>query len=214
MKKLFIVGGDGFAREMLVHIRLHPSFGSEFDFGGYLGHGGYGHTVDYKDGQCHYKGELLDYAFGENDYCIIGAGDTALRKIIFQDLKNGGVKMHNFISSGCVIGDSVTLGEGNVILYSTLTANISMGNGNLLNCNVAIGHDCDVGDFNFFGPRSLALGWVKIGNGNSLGAGSIVLPKAKLGDNNKIAPLSAIYKGCKNNGYYLGNPAVKMGSID
>ena len=37
---------------------------------------------------------------------------------------------------------------------------------------------------------------------------------SKIGDNNKIAPLSAVYKGCKNNCYMAGNPALKIGSIE
>lgn len=30
---------------------------------------------------------------------------------------------------------------------------------------------------------------------------------------NKIAPLSAVYKGCKSNSYLSGNPALKIGEV-
>ena len=79
---------------------------------------------------------------------------------------------------------------------------------------VNVGHDAEIGDYNFFGPRSQILGNVKVGNSNQIGANTILLPKAKIGDNNIIAPLSAVYKGCKNNCYMSGNPALKTGKIE
>lgn len=47
-------------------------------------------------------------------------------------------------------------------------------------------------------------------NGNTIGTGSVLLPNCKIGDNNKIAPLSAVYIGCKNDCHMLGNPAMKI----
>ena len=58
------------------------------------------------------------------------------------------------------------------------------------------------------------LGAVKVGSLNTIGTGSVLLPNCKIGDNNKIAPLSVVYKGCKNYTYMLGNPAMKVGNIN
>ena len=89
-----------------------------------------------------------------------------------------------------------------------------MGNCNVFNLQIVVGHDVKIGDFNFFGPSSQILGNVTIGNSNSFGANSICLPHSKIGNNNKITPLSAIYKGCKDNCYMMGNPARKIGEIE
>ena len=89
-----------------------------------------------------------------------------------------------------------------------------IGNCNVFNGNVILGHDATIGDYNFFGPASQILGNVKIGNQNQIGANSILLPNVKIGNNSKIAPISAVYKGCKNNCYLLGNPAVKVGEVE
>jgi len=214
MKNLFIVGGDGFAREVYMQIRRHSKLGEEFEFGGFLGHGGYGDGVDYKNVQHLYKGEVADYDFTADDYCIIGAGDCSLRKIIFDDLKAMGAKLTNFMSEDSFADESLEWGEGNIIITSLLSVNIKIGNGNLLNGQVIFGHDCDIGDFNFFAPRSQALGNVTVGNNNSIGANTLLLPNSKVGSDNIITPLSAVYKGCKNGGYYSGNPAVKMGNVE
>lgn len=213
MKKIFVVGGNGFARECAGYINL-ISTTEDIEFAGFLGHGGYGHTVDYKSWQSYYKGEVTEHKFADNEYVIIGAGYPDLRKKIYEDLKAMGLKFYNLILSS-YIGSNVNLGEGNILTHGcSLSENIVIGNGNLLNGSVVIGHDVEIGNFNFFGPRSQILGEVKIGNSNSIGTNAIVLPHAKIGNNNTIAPLSAVYKGCRNNGYYLGNPALKVGDVE
>ena len=214
MKKIYIVGGNGFARECFAVLKTLPDYGKEIAFGGFLGHGGYGKTVDYKSCQYLYIGEVSEHIFKNDEYVIIGAGYPALRKKIYKELKKRGIKFFNLITSNCFIGESVSIGESNILLSSYLTSDIKIGNGNVFNGNIIIGHDAEIGDLNFFGPRSQILGNVKIGSSNQIGANTIFLPKAKIGDNNIIAPLSAIYKGCKNNCYMAGNPALKSGQIE
>lgn len=214
MKRVFIVGGNGFARECYMHLMdLQPSSGVEF--GGFLGHGGYGHTVDYKSYQHLYKGEVNEFAFTQEDSVIIGAAYPDLRKKIYNDLKKLGLKFYTLLAKGVELPDSLQIGEANFISYPFIyTVDIKIGDGNVFNGGILLGHDVEIGDFNFFGPRSQLLGNVKIGNKNTIGANAILLPHAKIGDNNKIAPLSAVYKGCRNNCYMAGNPALKIGSTE
>lgn len=211
MKKVFIVGGDGFARECYWRLNEMKRTDASIEFGGFLGHGGYGHTVDYKHLQEFYLGEESDHTFKEDEYVIIGAGYPELRRKIYNDLKKRNVRFFNLILGK--YGSSVTFGEANISLYTSLTVNTKIGNGNVFNGAVIVGHDTEIGDFNFFGPRSSVLGTVKIGNDNTVGTNAVILPHAKIGNNNKVAPLSAVYKGCRDNCYMLGNPALKIGEI-
>lgn len=213
MKTIYIVGGDGFARECYIFLQEVMKVDQNIKFGGFLGHGGYGKTVDYKSCQHLYIGEVSEHNFKENEYVIIGAGYPALRHKIYKELKERNVNFYNLIFYS-LINDSTNLGEANIILASSCTSDINIGNGNVFNGEVIVGHDAEIGDFNFFGPRSQILGNVKVGNSNQIGANAILLPKAKIGDNNIIAPLSAVYKGCKNNCYMSGNPALKAGQIE
>ncbi len=213
MKTIYIVGGDGFARECYVFLQEVMKTKQDINFGGFLGHGGYGKTVDYKSYQHLYIGEVSKHEFSDNEYVIIGAGYPTIRQKIYNELKERNVNFYNLIFYS-LVDSSVNIGEANVILSSSFTADISLGNGNVFNGQVILGHDVEIGDFNFFGPRSQALGNTKIGSFNQIGANTILLPKTKIGDNNIIAPLSAIYKGCKNNCYMSGNPAVKIGQVE
>lgn len=215
MKTVYIVGGDGFARECYLYLQEELYAGELVNFGGFLGHGGYGHTVDYKGLQHLYKGEVSAYTFKENEYAVIGAGYPKLRQKIYEELKGRHVQFFNIIGPLVYLNSSVKLGEANVITgISTFTADIEIGNGNVFNGDVKIGHDSKIGNFNFFGPRSQALGNVIIGNSNMIGTNTVLLPNCKIGNNNKIAPLSAVYKGCRDNCYMLGNPALKEGTVE
>ncbi|WP_181646897.1 hypothetical protein [Helicobacter sp. 16-1353] len=214
MKNIFIVGGDGFAREVYFHLQNLAECNKEIRFGGFLGHNGYGCKVDYKDVQHLYIGEVSEYTFRDNDYCIIGAGDSILRKKIYDDIKSLGGKFWTLIAKGIYLADSFIYGEANIFIppfYSTV--NIDIGDGNLCNGNVSIGHDCKIGNFNTFLPSSCILGNVRVGDYNSIGTNAIILPKAKIGNHNIICPLSVIYKGCGNNLYMFGNPAIKIGEV-
>lgn len=215
MKKIFIVGGNGFARECYDSLIKLEEYGKEVIFGGFLGHGGYGHTVDYKTYQHLYLGEVSEHKFKDDEYCIIGAGYPKLRRKIYEDLKLMNAKFYTLICRGVYLSQSFEYGEANIFTDPFLASvNINVGIGNVFNCDVIIGHDSTIGDFNFFGPRSQILGNVKIGNNNKTGANVILLPNSKVGNNNDIAPLSAVYKGCKNNCYMQGNPALKIGEVE
>lgn len=210
MKKIFIVGGGGFARECQLAletlIKNKPELG--LSFGGFLGHNG--NVVDAKSLQHLFLGDVKDHVFKDDEYCVIGVGKPEIRKKIFDDLKAMGAKFYTLIAYDCLIGETVKLGEANIIFSSSFTSEITVGDGNLFNGEVIVGHDCQIGNFNFFAPRTNILGNVKIGDGNTIGTGSVLLPSCKIGNNNKIAPLSAVYRGCKNDCHLLGNPAMKV----
>lgn len=215
MKTIYIVGGDGFARECYMHLLSVMDYDKDLCFGGFLGHGGYGKLVDYKSYQHLYVGEVSERDFSENEYVIIGAAYPDLRKKIYEELKQRNIKFYNLIAPYVSISDSCIIGEANVFAATTsVSVNVDIGNCNVFNGGVIVGHDSKIGDLNFFGPRSQVLGNVKIGNSNQIGANAILLPKCKIGNNNKIAPLSAVYKGCRDNCYMIGNPALKEGNIE
>ena len=212
-KNVYIVGGDGFARECYLYLLWMSEGDPEIKFAGFFGHGGYGHTVDYKNLQSYYVGEVSEHEFREGEYVVIGAGYPVLRRKIYDELKARKIPFFNLVPPFVYLNPTVETGEGNVFVGPfTPGPNVKIGNGNVFNGDVIVGHDAQIGDCNFFGGKSHVLGGVVIGNDNQIGTASVILPHAKIGNNNKIAPLSCIYKGCRNNSYWAGNPAVKMGN--
>ena len=207
-KRIYIVGGDGFARECYRFIQIMRKFDDTVEFAGFLGHGGYGHTVDYKTYQQFYLGEVSEHVFAKDEYVCIGAGYPNLRRKIYEDLKDKGIRFANIYTEP--LCESAVIGEANVFVgCGGLSTNVVVKNGNVINCGI-VGHDAMIGDFNFLGPKSMLLGYASIGNDNVIGAGSIIMAHKSIGNNNKIAPLSVVYRNCNDNLCLLGNPAKRM----
>ena len=82
MKKVYIVGGNGFARECYLNLLWMSEINPEIQFAGFLGHGGYGHTVDYLNLQDFYLGEVSEHKFNLNEYVVIGAGAIVTKDIV------------------------------------------------------------------------------------------------------------------------------------
>ena len=215
MKKIYVVGGNGFAKECYQQILFSKEQDGGVTFGGFLSHNGY--KVDFGNLNEYFVCDLSEFKFGDDDYAVIGAGMPDLRKKIYNDIKQKeNSKFYTLaLMPYCYISPLVEVGEGNIFMTPCCPApHVKIGNGNIFNGDVIIGHDVQIGNFNFVGGKTQFLGGVKIGDSNEIGVASVFLPHAKIGDNNKIAPISAIYKGCKNNCYMAGNPALKVGDVE
>ncbi|MBG6245352.1 transferase [Candidatus Symbiopectobacterium sp. 'North America'] len=211
MNRIFIVGGDGLAREVYSYIDRMMQAGEKIQFGGFLGHNGYDNPENYKEYKELYVCDVDGFVFEENDCAVIGVAKPAIRKSIYTYLKNRGVKMPNIIDPSCILFPHSELGDGNILAIRTLiSTNVHIGNGNLFNGGVEVGHDAIIGDFNFISPNVRVLGNVKVGSENIIATSSVLLPKSRIGNENTIVPVSVVYKGCGNNCYMSGNPAVKV----
>ena len=205
MKNIIAVGGQGFLKDCIFYL----SFINDVTFKGVLSDNGFVPNID----NINILGDINNYKISDNDYFIICAGDIKLRKYLFEKIKNIGGKFYT-LTHNTPINSSIELGEGNIFVNCDLTVDIKIGNGNLFNNRVTIGHDVQIGDFNFIGPNSQFLGNSLIGDLNSIGTSTVLLPKSKIGSGNIIAPLSAVYKGCKDNKYLQGNPAQTVGNVN
>ena len=202
MKNIIAIGGQGFLKECIYYISLKD----DINFKGILSIDNFIPKIE----NVNFMGKLSEYTIDKDDYFIICSGSPSLRKEIFDAIYAKGGKFYTLLHN-TKLNSTIELGEGNIFVNCDLTIDIKIGNGNLFNNRVAVGHDVKIGDFNFIASNSQLLGNVKIGNNNTIGTSSVLLPNSKIGDNNMISPLSAVYKGCKNNSYMQGNPALKVG---
>jgi len=213
IKNIIILGNSGSARECYMNLKAVMKIQENVKFKGFLSYEGY--QADLGKLSNYFLGVDDDYNYQENDYVIIGLGIPHLRKKAFFKLKDKGVKLYNLIHPSVLIDETSSIGEGNIFtLNCFLSCNSNIGDGNYFNGYTVLGHDINMGNFNFIGPNVHMLGNTYVGDLNSIGTMSVLLPDSKIGNGNKIAPLSAIYKGCKDNCYMGGNPALKIGEVD
>ena len=150
----------------------------------------------------------------KNHFCInpefvIGVGNPLDRRAIMKlCIDNGGV-LKSIISPSAKIGKyEVYLSNGlNIMSGVTISQNVRIGQGTLINLNASIHHDCVVGEFCEISPSAQLLGRVSIGNDTSIGAGAIILPDVIIGNNVMVGAGSVVTKDIPDNTKVVGVPA-------
>lgn len=141
---------------------------------------------------------------------IIAIGNSQIVKKIASSLSNNKLWYPNIIDPTALIDDHYSLGIGNLCCaFSFLSNDVVIGNFNILNTRVTIGHDTRVGSFNIFNPNVQISGGVKIGNENFWGMNSSIVQYKSVGNNNTIGACSLIIKNISDNAMYFGIPATK-----
>lgn len=211
MKKIAIIGAGGFGQEVYCIWRDQLQHeGVDYEFVGF-----------YDDADNLYEnkfGKVIGNVDSLNniDFEIevaIGIGNSSVIKKIKEKINNSLVKFPNIIHPSVRFLDfgSTKLGVGNIISLGVLmSCNINIGDFNVFNTNVNIGHDNNTGNFNVFSPNTQIMGNVTIENFNFFGFSCGVLQGKKIGNNNVIGAGAILLRSIKDEGTYVGVPAVKM----
>jgi sugar O-acyltransferase (sialic acid O-acetyltransferase NeuD family) len=209
MKDIVIYGMGGLGREVAIMIAEINAVSPQWNFIGF---------IDDSDPET-----ITPSSFGKHlggidvlnnwptDLCVaLCFGNPGATQFVKNKITNPKVSFPNIIHPSLYIGDkqTCTIGEGNIISGSCcMSCNITIGNFNLLNGWVVIGHDTVIGDFNIIMPGSRISGKVKVGNNNLFGAMSFIKQQLTIGDGVTVGPLSALLTKPKSGCTYIGNPA-------
>jgi sugar O-acyltransferase (sialic acid O-acetyltransferase NeuD family) len=211
MKKIYIVGASGLAKEIATYILDCNEFS----------------IVAFIDKSIENKSELvirgIRYPILEEDFflseltcqqekpnVVIAVGYPKIRKIIAEKY-NPYCIFPNIIHPSVLIQDSLTKGYGNIISpFCSITIDIKIGNFNFFNTGVTVGHDAIIGNYNVFNPRTAVSGNVKIGDENLFGVGSSLLQNLTIGSRNTVGMNTALLKGIEDNNTWFGIPARKL----
>jgi acetyltransferase-like isoleucine patch superfamily enzyme len=90
------------------------------------------------------------------------------------------------------------------------SCNCKVGDFNIFNTRVTLGHDDTIANFNVFCPNELISGNVVIENKNLLGFNCGIIQGKKIGNRNVVGAGAILLRTIKDEGTYIGVPAVKM----
>ncbi|WP_217540417.1 acetyltransferase [Vibrio metschnikovii] len=209
MKKLYLVGAGGFAREIYSYINEesfvvneHKLYGFLSDFKADLDAFNVEHTV---------VGEMFNSRLDKSDAIIIAVADCVLKEKIFQYYSKLGVNILSYVHPTAFVGKNVEIGQGSVICpYATLTCDISLGRGTTINAHSSIGHDAKIGDFSTLSGHCDVTGFVQLGEKVFMGSHALVIPNVKIGDMAVIGAGSVVISKVKPGVTMFGNPAKKI----
>ena len=144
---------------------------------------------------------------------VICIGSPDAVKTIVDKIINPKIEFPNLISPSVTFldVDTVKIGRGNILCTNCMVScNVSIGDFNIFNGYIPIGHDTIIGNYNVIMPSVNISGGVKIGDCNFMGVQSVVLQYLKIGNNVRVGANSVIMRHTKDGLLYIGNPAKKM----
>jgi sugar O-acyltransferase (sialic acid O-acetyltransferase NeuD family) len=212
MKDIAIFGAGGFGREVACLINLINKETPTWNIIGF-----YDDNSQLKGSKNEY-GEVLGGIDELNQYGMsldlaIAIGSPNVIQKVVGNIKNKNISFPNIIAPSTIFLDesSVRMGKGNIICSRCLlSCNIIIGDFNLFNGNIPLGHDCEIGNYNVVMPSVNISGGVKMGDCNFLGVQSVVLQYLKIGNSVRLGANSVMMRNAKDGYLYMGNPAKKM----
>jgi sugar O-acyltransferase (sialic acid O-acetyltransferase NeuD family) len=144
---------------------------------------------------------------------VLAIGNPGILKQLGTKLMSSNKKFPNLVHPLASLGSSRynKIGMGNIFTYGFhMTTNIIVGDFNIFNTRVTLGHDSEIGSYNVFLPNVQISGNVSVGDENIFGMNSSVLQKKKIGSRNKIGAHSFVATDIRSDQSVFGNPAVNF----
>lgn len=212
MRKIAIAGAGGFSKEVYLAIHDVNEAENKWEFIGFfddnVARGKF--FMDFP-----VLGNMNDLNRIEEEVdVIIAAGKSSNIVSIVKQLSSDKLSFPNLWHPSCkyIHFESLEIGRGNIIqLYTSLSASNKIGNFNVFNAGVRVGHDTEIGNYNTFATSTLISGGVVIGDQNDFGMNSGIIQYKRVGKGNVIAPMSVLFRSVKDNGHYMGVPAMATG---
>lgn len=144
---------------------------------------------------------------------VIAIGNVEVLKKLSKSITNSNVSFPNIIAPNVFYfdKDSVEMGIGNIITFGCrFSCNTKLGNFNILNGNISLGHDVEIGNYNVLFPETRISGQTSIGNNNFFGARTFIAQGLELGNECRYGAGCYVYRKTKDGNLYMGNPAKKI----
>lgn len=210
MKKIYIFGTGGFAKEVYFLIQEINHVNYSYEVAGFIDIAPTNTSIAIGSKKYEVQDEKQFFSTTHSNDTVfaIGIGNP---KIVQSLLQNYGHKYNfpNLIHPSAIgMFETIKLGSGNIITAGCIfTVDINIGSFNIFNLNSTIGHDTTIGNCNVINPGTNISGGVTIGNSNLLGTNSTVLQYVEIGNNNAIGAGAVVNKAIENNKVAVGVPA-------
>ncbi len=129
------------------------------------------------------SGPIASWQDHSVDSLVLGIGNNAVRKKIFDQFKSSGAKFATVVHPRATLAKGVVLGEGAVIFANVVVnSDTQIGSNCILNTACTVDHDCIVGAHTHLAPGVNVAGDVRVGEGVFAGIGAKIIPGISFGD--------------------------------
>ena len=213
MKRLLIVGGGGFGREVLSWCLQAPAHTNEWEIGGFLD----SNPAALEKHNCEFGvvGDPSTYSPSGDDLFVLAIGNPKTKLRLCKALKERGASFITLLHPTVVIGRDCRIGEGCVLCPgAVLTTNVSLGSFVIVNVHSTVGHDAVIGDGSTLSAHNDVTGNVVLGEGVFLGTHACILPNTVVGDYAIVGAGSMVLKKVPAHATVVGVPARQITGFD
>ncbi|MDC9529669.1 acetyltransferase [Pseudoalteromonas sp. Angola-7] len=146
---------------------------------------------------------------------IIAIGNPRVRKLVTDKMKLlGKPKYTSLIHPSVHLSNTVKISEGAIICAGAiLTTDIELGEHCILNLNVTVGHECDIKDFVTIAPMAAISGNVTLNTLVEVGTGAVIRQGLTLETGSMLGMGGVLTKNIPERFIFAGNPAKKLKEI-
>jgi sugar O-acyltransferase (sialic acid O-acetyltransferase NeuD family) len=187
MNQIIIIGTGGHSAELDDYITLakinNPSF--PWEILGYLddnpqGYEKYRFTAPYLGG-------IREHVVRKDCMYMMGIAMLEHRRPIIERFLAEGAEFATFIHPTATVSPSAKIGKGVVLaLHVNVGPNVVVDDYTLVNSRCSLGHNTQLGKYNFISPNVCFSGFSKVGDENLFGINSATIPHIQIGNRNLI----------------------------
>jgi sugar O-acyltransferase (sialic acid O-acetyltransferase NeuD family) len=182
MTRLLIVGAGGFGREVLQWALDAGLDGGEYRLQGFLDDNPSA-LEGFPGIHVPVVGALRSYEPRPGEQLICAVGLPRQKRTLIEPLFRRGASFLSVIHPTAIIGRNVRLGVGCVVApWTTLTADIEIGDFVTLNCGSSVGHDACIGSWSTLNGHCDVTGHARLGEGVLMGTHAAVIPSIHVGE--------------------------------
>jgi len=154
-------------------------------------------------------------ALAPDDLLVLAIGSSAGRRTLAE--RFAGRFFGSVVASSAIVSPSARIGEGAQICdFVAINNAVTIGRHFQANVFSQVSHDCVIGDYVTFSPRTTCNGTVHIGDGVFVGAGAIIRNGSadrplRIGDGATIAMGAVVTRDVPPGATVLGVPAREAG---
>lgn len=206
-KKLIIVGLSNNAKLAAYYFKKD----SEYEVLGFAVNKQFKTTDDFYDLPV-YEVESLNQLFPPSEVDVFVAvgykNMNGIRENLYQEIKEMGYFLPNYISSKCSFLTEEVIGDNNFILEdNTIQPFVKIGSNNVFWSGNHIGHDVEIGNNNFITSHVVISGFTKIKNNSFIGVNATLRDGIEIADKTLIAAGVILMKSTNAEEVYLGAKA-------
>lgn len=201
MKRIVIVGGGGFGRELYSYIKADLAEGrlSGCTLAGVLDDNPYCELAA-KSLELTYLGALASFEPRGNEVLVIAIGKTSIRRNIFEEIKRRGLSLFTYVHSSAQVMPEVTLGEGVIICPNTIiNVGAKLGDNVAVNVFCSVGHGASIGSHAVLSPYCALSGDSNLGMCGFMGTRATLFPGVVMGDGCIVDAHSAVKQSVGEN---------------